>query len=105
VYPIEEIGETHNVAKGYGLTVHLDGTRLMNASVASGISPHRYARYFDSLSICLSKGLGVPIGSKIGGIRKFIHRVRPFRKMLSGGMRQVGIIAAAGIYALDHHIN
>ncbi|MFQ5842750.1 MAG: low-specificity L-threonine aldolase [Thermodesulfobacteriota bacterium] len=105
VYPIGKIRETHNLAKRYGLAMHLDGARLMNASVALGIPPDSYARYFDSVSICLSKGLGAPIGSVIGGTREFIRRAHRFRKMFGGGMRQVGIIAAAGIYALDHHID
>ena len=103
VYPIEKIRETYNLTKRYGLAMHLDGARLLNASVASGIPPDMYARYFDSVSICLSKGLGAPIGSLIAGSRDFIDRVHRFRKMFGGGMRQVGIIAAAGIYALDHH--
>ncbi|NIS60592.1 MAG: low-specificity L-threonine aldolase [Proteobacteria bacterium] len=105
VYPIEMIRETHNLAKRYGLATHLDGARLMNASVALGIPPDSWTRYFDSVSICLSKGLGAPIGSVVAGTREFIHRVHRFRKMFGGGMRQVGIIAAAGIYALDHHID
>jgi threonine aldolase len=103
VYPIDKIRDTHHLAKRYGLATHLDGARLLNASVASGISPDVYARYFDSVSICLSKGLGAPIGSVIAGSHEFIDRVHRFRKMFGGGMRQVGIIAAAGIYALDHH--
>jgi len=103
VYPIEKIRETHQLAKQHGLAMHLDGARLLNASVASGIPPDAYARYFDSVNICLSKGLGAPIGSVIAGSREFIDRVHRFRKMFGGGMRQVGIIAAAGIYALDNH--
>jgi len=103
VYPIEKIRKTHHLAKRYGLAMHLDGARLLNASVASGTPPNIFARYFDSVCICLSKGLGAPIGSVIAGSREFIDRVHRFRKMFGGGMRQVGIIAAAGIYALDHH--
>jgi threonine aldolase len=103
VYPIEKIKETHHLAKRYGLTMHLDGARLLNASLASGVPSDTYARYFDSVNICLSKGLGAPIGSVIAGSHEFIDRVHRFRKMFGGGMRQVGIIAAAGIYALDHH--
>lgn len=105
IYPIEKIRKTHHLAKRYGLAMHLDGARLPNASVASGIPLDAYARYFDSVGICLSKGLGAPIGSVIAGSREFIDRVHRFRKMFGGGMRQVGIIAAAGIYALDHHID
>ena len=103
VYPIARIKETYHVAKRHGLATHLDGARLLNASLASGIPPDTYAQYFDSVSMCLSKGLGAPIGSLITGSREFIDRVHRFRKMFGGGMRQVGIIAAAGIYALDHH--
>ncbi len=103
VYPIEKIRETNRLAKRYGLAMHLDGARLFNASVVSGIPPDIYAQYFDSVSICLSKGLGAPIGSVTAGSRDFIDRVHRFRKMFGGGMRQVGIIAAAGIYALDNH--
>lgn len=104
IYPIEKMEEIYRIAKSRGLSVHLDGARLWNASVATGIKPHEYARWADSVSVCLSKGLGAPIGSLVAGSKSFIHRVHRFRKMFGGGMRQVGIIAAAGIYALDHHI-
>ncbi len=87
-----------------GLLVHLDGARLWNASIATGIKPAVYAQYADSVSVCLSKGLGAPIGSLIAGSKGLIERAHRFRKMFGGGMRQAGIIAAAGIYALDHHI-
>jgi threonine aldolase len=105
VYPLEKIRRTHRLASRYGLATHLDGARLLNASVASGVPPHRYARYFDSVSICLSKGLGAPMGSLVAGSHEFISRVHRYRKMFGGGMRQVGIIAAAGIYALNHHVD
>jgi threonine aldolase len=72
--------------------------------VATGVKPHEYAQWADSVSVCLSKGLGAPIGSLVAGSKTFIDRVHRFRKMFGGGMRQVGIVAAAGIYALDHHI-
>ena len=85
IYPIGKIKETHNLAKRYGLVMHLDGARLMNASVAMGIPPYSYAQYFDSVSLCLSKGLGAPIGSVIGGIREFIDRVHRFRKIFGVG--------------------
>jgi threonine aldolase len=104
IYPIEKIAEIHRLAKSKGLLIHLDGARLWNASVATGIKPHEYAQWADSVSVCLSKGLGAPIGSLVAGSKIFIDRVHRFRKMFGGGMRQVGIIAAAGIYALDHHI-
>jgi threonine aldolase len=84
--------------------MHLDGARLWNACVATGISPKEYAQYFDSVSVCLSKGLGAPVGSVVAGDRDFIERVRKYRKIFGGGMRQVGILAAAGIYAIQHNI-
>jgi threonine aldolase len=104
IYPIEKIADISRLAKSQGLLVHLDGARLWNASIASGIKPHEYAQWADSVSVCLSKGLGAPVGSLVAGTRTFIDRVRRFRKMFGGGMRQVGILAAAGIYALDHHL-
>jgi threonine aldolase len=104
VYPIQKIAEISRFARSKDLLVHLDGARLWNASVASGIKPREYAQWADSVSVCLSKGLGAPIGSLIAGTKTFIDRVHRFRKMFGGGMRQVGILAAAGIYALDHHV-
>jgi threonine aldolase len=103
IFPLEKMAEIYRLAKSKGLLVHLDGARLWNASVATGIKPHEYAQWADSVSVCLSKGLGAPIGSLVAGSKPFIDRVHRFRKMFGGGMRQVGIIAAAGIYALDHH--
>lgn len=105
IFPIKEIEAISQLAKERGLLVHLDGARLWNASVASGIPLHEYARWFDSVSVCLSKGLGAPIGSLIAGSKELIHRVHRFRKMFGGGMRQVGILAAAGLYAIEHHID
>jgi threonine aldolase len=104
IYPIQKITAISQFARSKGISLHLDGARLWNASVASGIKPQEYARWADSVSVCLSKGLGAPIGSLVAGTKAFIDRVHRFRKMFGGGMRQVGIIAAAGIYALDHHI-
>jgi len=104
IYPIEKMVEIYRLAQSKGLLVHLDGARLWNASVATGIKPHEYTQWADSVSVCLSKGLGAPIGSLVAGSKTFIDRVHRFRKMFGGGMRQVGIIAAAGIYALDHHL-
>jgi threonine aldolase len=105
IYPVEKMKEIFQLTRSKGLLVHLDGARLWNASVATGVRPHEYAQWADSVSVCLSKGLGTPIGSLVAGPRKFIDRVHRFRKMFGGGMRQVGIIAAAGIYALDHHVD
>ncbi|MEW6376911.1 MAG: low-specificity L-threonine aldolase [Thermodesulfobacteriota bacterium] len=104
IYPMEKMVDIHRLAKSKGLLIHLDGARLWNASIAKGIKPQEYARWADSVSVCLSKGLGAPIGSLVAGSKIFIDRVHRFRKMFGGGMRQAGIIAAAGIYALDHHI-
>ncbi len=103
IYPVEKMAEIYRLTKSKGLLLHLDGARLWNASAATGMKPHEYAQWADSVSVCLSKGLGAPIGSLVSGSESFIHRVHRFRKMFGGGMRQVGIIAAAGIYALDHH--
>jgi threonine aldolase len=104
IYPLEKMAEIYRLAKSKGLLVHLDGARLWNASLVTGIKPNEYAQWADSVSVCLSKGLGAPIGSLVAGSKPFIERVHRFRKMFGGGMRQVGIIAAAGIYALDHHL-
>jgi threonine aldolase len=103
IYPVEKMADIYRLAKSKGLLVHLDGARLWNASVATGIKTNEYAQWSDSVSVCLSKGLGAPIGSLVAGSKPFIDRVHRFRKMFGGGMRQVGIIAAAGIYALEHH--
>jgi len=104
IYPIEEIRHIAQLAQERGLLMHLDGARLFNASVASGIPAQEYAAPFDSVSICLSKGLGAPVGSMVAGERDFIKRCHRYRKMYGGGMRQAGILAAAGIYALENNI-
>jgi threonine aldolase len=104
IYPLEKMAEIYRLAQSNGLLVHLDGARLWNASVATGNKPYEYAQWADSVSVCLSKGLGAPIGSLVAGSKPFIDRIHRFRKMFGGGMRQVGIVAAAGIYALDHHL-
>ena len=103
VWPIERIREVEEVSRRHGLRLHLDGARLWNASIATGISERQYAAHFDSVSVCFSKGLGAPIGSALCGTRDFIQRARRFRKMFGGGMRQAGIIAAGALYALEHH--
>lgn len=105
IYPMEKIRGIAQVARRNGLALHLDGARLFNASVASGIPAREYAGHFDSASVCLSKGLGAPVGSVIAGSAEFIDRCHRFRKMMGGGMRQAGIIAAAGIYALENNID
>jgi threonine aldolase len=104
VFPLPKIMEIRELANRRGLRMHMDGARLWNACVAAGISPAQYAAPFDSVSVCLSKGLGCPAGSLVVGPKDFIKRVHRLRKMVGGGMRQIGFLAAAGIYALDHHI-
>ena len=104
IWPIEQIAEVRAVAEEFGLKMHLDGARLMNACVATGRRPADYAQYFDTVSTCFSKGLGAPVGSAVAGSKKTIERVHRFRKMFGGGMRQAGIIAAGAIYALDHNV-
>ncbi|MFH1699994.1 MAG: GntG family PLP-dependent aldolase [Candidatus Zixiibacteriota bacterium] len=105
IYPRETIAEIEQVARKNNLWMHLDGARLWNAHVATGVPLADYASHFDSVSVCLSKGLGAPIGSVLSGSAEFIERARRTRKMFGGGMRQVGIIAAAGIYALENNIS
>ena len=103
IHPIENIIELKKLAKQYGLFYHLDGARIWNASGATGISPKEYASHFDSVSCCLSKGLGAPVGSMIAGTKEFINEAFRIRKALGGGMRQLGILAAAGLYALKNN--
>lgn len=103
VYPIDAIKQLHGLARDEGIMLHLDGARLWNACAVTGISPGEYASYFDSVSVCLSKGLGAPVGSVVAGTHDFIEQARRYRKIFGGGMRQAGILAAAGIYALDHN--
>ncbi len=102
IWPLERISEVADFARRQSLAMHLDGARLWNASVATGIAERDYAAPFDSVSVCFSKGLGAPIGSVLCGSRDFIQRARRFRKMFGGGMRQVGILAAGALYALEH---
>lgn len=103
VIPIENIIELNKIAHGNSLYMHLDGARIWNASIASGILLKDYLKYFDSASCCLSKGLGAPIGSIILGDKPFIKEAFRVRKSIGGGMRQVGIIAAAGLYAIKNN--
>ncbi len=91
-------------ARGRGLKVHVDGARLFNAAVACGVGASAWGEHADTVSICLSKGLGAPVGSLLCGRRETIHRAHRYRKMLGGGMRQAGIIAAGGLHALKHHV-
>ncbi len=104
IQPLDNIIALRKLAKKYNLYSHLDGARIWNASVASGIPVKDFAEHFDSISCCLSKGLGAPVGSIIGGTKDFIKEAFRVRKAWGGGMRQVGIIAAAGLYALKNNI-
>ncbi len=104
VVPQTYVVEAAAWARSRGLAVHLDGARLYNAAVASGVPAADLAAPFDSVSVCLSKGLGAPVGSVLAGSAALIAQARRWRKMLGGGMRQSGLLAAAGLHALDHHV-
>lgn len=104
VYPVDRVQQIRDFVHSCHLPLHLDGARLFNAAVAAGVPPSTYTSLFDTASICLSKGLGAPMGSVILGSVDFIHRARRYRKMFGGGLRQIGYMAAAGLYALDHHV-
>jgi threonine aldolase len=104
VYPLETIRQLTDLARRHGLALHLDGARLFNASVKAGVRVAEYARFFDTVSFCLSKGLGAPVGSMVVSDAVRIQKLRRLRKVFGGGMRQVGMLAAAGIYALEHHV-
>jgi threonine aldolase len=105
VYRLEDVKPVTELCRKKGLGLHLDGARLFNALVATGESAKDWGACFDSISICLSKGLGTPMGSLLLGKKEFIRQARRVRKVFGGGMRQAGYIAASGIYALDHHID
>jgi threonine aldolase len=104
VLPLPYVEAATELARSRGLATHLDGARLFNAAVASGVSVGEITRHFDSVSVCFSKGLGAPIGSALCGSREFIARAHRVRKMAGGGMRQAGLLAAAADHALTHHI-
>ncbi|MBN3582623.1 threonine aldolase [Algoriphagus aestuarii] len=104
IYELEEVIPIKKVCDEFGLKLHLDGARLFNALVASEESPNDWGAQFDTISICLSKGLGCPVGSVLLGSKADIKRARKVRKVMGGGMRQAGFLAAAGIYALDHQV-
>ena len=104
VYPIEKIEAISRWARKHNLAMHLDGARLWNAVVAAGIPAREWARHFDTVSVCFSKGLGAPVGSALAGPRDLIKAARRARKLFGGGMRQAGVIAAGALYALDHHV-
>lgn len=105
IYPLSTIEKIKSIANQHGISMHLDGARLMNAVAATTLPPASYAQHFDTVSMCLSKGLGAPVGSLlISSHHDIIERARRFRRMYGGAMRQAGILAAAGIYALEHHV-
>ncbi len=104
VLPLDYLAAARALCTRRGLALHLDGARLYNAAIASGVAPRDIARHFDSVSICLSKGLGAPAGSVLVGSAELIDGARRWRKVCGGGLRQAGILAAAGLHALDHHV-
>lgn len=104
-YQLSQIEPIHHLCAIKGIKLHLDGARIFNALVATGDKAANYGKYFDGISVCLSKGLGAPVGSVLLSSKETIYKARRIRKVLGGGMRQTGFLAAAGIYALDHHVN
>lgn len=104
VLPLEYLARARQFTQEYGLQLHLDGARLYNAAVKLGVDAREITQYFDSVSVCLSKGLGAPVGSVLCGSAELIGKARRLRKMVGGGMRQAGLLAAAGLYALDHNV-
>ncbi len=105
VIPADHVKQAQGIAREHGLGLHLDGARLWNAAVDSGVAPAVIAEGFDTVSVCLSKGLGAPVGSVLVGSAALIDEARRWRKMLGGGMRQAGFLAAAGLYAIDNNIH
>ncbi len=104
VQPLEQIRALRHASRPRGVAMHLDGARLWNAHVATGVALADYGSQFDTVSVCLSKGLGAPVGSVLVGSTDAMQEARIWRKRFGGGMRQVGILAAAGLFALDHHV-
>jgi len=103
--PLSYVRAATALVRGRGLATHLDGARLFNAAIALGVPAREIAQHFDSVSVCFSKGLGAPVGSALCGSREFIARAHRWRKMAGGGMRQAGILAAAALHALEHHVD
>lgn len=104
VWPLAALREVAEAAHGHGLRTHMDGARVMNAAVASGVAAAEHTRGYDSVTFCLTKGLGCPVGALLVGSRGFIEDARRYKHLFGGAMRQAGIIAAAGLYALDHNV-
>jgi threonine aldolase len=105
IWPLDEFRASVDAAHERGAKVHLDGARLFNASVGAGIAPAEWARHADSVQICFSKGLGCPLGAVVAGSADFIERAWESKYLFGGAMRQAGVIAAAALYALDHHVD
>jgi threonine aldolase len=105
VWPLDELEDVVSAARESGLATHLDGARLLNASVALRVEPSAIAARFDTVTLCLSKGLGCPLGALLAGSRELMERAWREKHLFGGAMRQAGIVAAAGIYALDHHVD
>ena len=104
IFPLSEIKRISSLAKRKSLRLHLDGARIFNAMAVTGIKPGEYSQHFDSVMFSLSKGLGAPVGSLLMGSKDFVNAARRYRKMFGGGMRQIGMLGAAGIYALDNNV-
>jgi threonine aldolase len=104
VWPLDQLEDIVATAREVGLAVHLDGARLVNAAVALGVGPSEIAGRFDTVTLCLSKGLGCPLGALLAGSRELMERAWREKHLFGGAMRQAGVIAAAGVYALDHHV-
>jgi threonine aldolase len=104
IFPLEKVKAISAWARSQGLLMHLDGARLWNAIVATGVPAAEWGKHFDSISVCFSKGLGTPVGSALAGSTEFVTRARRYRKVFGGAMRQAGVLAAAALYALDHHV-
>jgi threonine aldolase len=103
IWPVDTIRAMRKTADRHGILMHLDGARLWNASAATGIPMKEYAVFFDSVTVCFSKGMGAPVGSVVAGGREFVSAAHRFRKVFGGAMRQAGILAAAGLYAMEHN--
>jgi threonine aldolase len=104
IFPLEELVRLYDLAKRRNLKLHIDGARIWNAAAATSIRLREYAQYCDSISVCFSKGLGAPVGSAVAGSKDFIVQAHRLRKLYGGGMRQVGILAAGALYALEHNL-
>jgi threonine aldolase len=103
VWPLEAVQSVCTAGRRHGLALHLDGARLWHASAASGVPERDFAAPFDTVNVCFSKGLGAPVGSALAGSKETVTRARRFKQQLGGGMRQAGVLAAAALYALEHH--